>query len=63
MTEVVQQGRDEQDAYIQEVLDELGYSAMDVAVNELSRAFTMVDPRIGEPSVPRRLFEVTRVFS
>lgn len=48
VAELVQQGRDEQDAYIQEVLDELGYSAMDVAVNELSRAFTIVDPRIGQ---------------
>ncbi|XP_071538586.1 translin-associated factor X-interacting protein 1-like [Panulirus ornatus] len=46
VAEVLQQARDEQDSYIQEVLDELGYSAMDVAVNELSRAFTMVDPRI-----------------
>ncbi|XP_045595105.2 translin-associated factor X-interacting protein 1 [Procambarus clarkii] len=46
VTEVLQQQRDEQDAYIQEVLDELGYSAMDVSVSELSRAFTMVDPRI-----------------
>ncbi|XP_069948667.1 translin-associated factor X-interacting protein 1-like [Cherax quadricarinatus] len=46
VTEVTQQARDEQDAYIQEVLDELGYAAMDVSVNELSRAFTIVDPRI-----------------
>lgn len=47
MTAIVQQARDEQDVYIQELLDELGYAAMDVAVTELSRAFTMVDPRIG----------------
>ncbi|KAK4301082.1 hypothetical protein Pmani_026752 [Petrolisthes manimaculis] len=40
------QARDQQDTYIQEVLDELGYSLMDVSVAELSRAFTMVDPRI-----------------
>ncbi|XP_042881469.1 translin-associated factor X-interacting protein 1-like [Penaeus japonicus] len=46
VTAIVQQARDEQDVYIQELLDELGYAAMDVAVTELSRAFTMVDPRI-----------------
>ncbi|XP_068200563.1 translin-associated factor X-interacting protein 1-like [Palaemon carinicauda] len=46
VNEIVQQARDEQDVYIQEVLDELGYAAMDVAVHELSRAFTIVDPRI-----------------
>lgn len=45
---LVGQARDEQDTYIQEVLDELGYSLMDVSVAELSRALTMVDPRIGK---------------
>ncbi|XP_045110869.1 translin-associated factor X-interacting protein 1-like [Portunus trituberculatus] len=45
-TEVVQQARDEQDAYIQELLQEVGYGAVDVTVRELSRAFTIIDPRI-----------------
>lgn len=46
-TELVQQARDEQDAYIQELLEEVGYGAVDVTVKEMSRAFTIVDPRIG----------------
>ncbi|XP_050714619.1 translin-associated factor X-interacting protein 1-like [Eriocheir sinensis] len=45
-TELVQQARDEQDAYIQELLEEVGYGALDVTVKEMSRAFTIVDPRI-----------------
>ncbi|XP_063872942.1 uncharacterized protein LOC135107201 isoform X1 [Scylla paramamosain] len=45
-TEVVQQARDEQDTYIQELLQEVGYGAVDVTVKELSRAFTIIDPRI-----------------
>ncbi|XP_076060299.1 translin-associated factor X-interacting protein 1-like [Oratosquilla oratoria] len=44
--ELATQARDEQDAYIQDLLDELGYSALDVSVAELRRAFTVVDPRI-----------------
>lgn len=46
-TELVQQARDEQDAYIQELLEEVGYGAVDVTVKEMSRAFTIIDPRIG----------------
>ena len=49
-TEVIQQARDEQDTYIQELLEEVGYGAVDVTVKELSRAFTIIDPRIGECS-------------
>lgn len=49
-TELVQQARDEQDAYIQELLEEVGYGAVDVTVKEMSRAFTIVDPRIGGSS-------------
>lgn len=51
---MVQQARDEQDAYIQELLEEVGYGAVDVTVKEMSRAFTIVDPRIGTPSGRKR---------
>ncbi|XP_064116936.1 translin-associated factor X-interacting protein 1-like isoform X2 [Macrobrachium nipponense] len=63
VNEIVQQARDEQDVYIQEVLDELGYAAMDVAVHELSRALTIVDPRIEQRDLDAYLewvFNTTR---
>ncbi|XP_018025367.1 translin-associated factor X-interacting protein 1-like [Hyalella azteca] len=61
LQEVYQQARDEQEQYVQDVLQELGQHGIhDVKLQDLQRAFTVVDPAIEQQQLQQYLQWVYR---